>query len=354
MPDRRAASSQRSRASDQAVRETLLTEVATLYYVDRFTQQQIARQIGRSVATVSRLLSEAEAKEIVEVRVRYPIPVVPELQAALVERFELRLARVVRASPDESHGNLLAQVGDLAARHLATLLADGTVISVGWGTSIYEVVRAIKAGPHRDIRVVQGLGSLGSRLPAIDNPLITQVLAERVNGTPHFLPAPMVVESTAIRDALARDPQFRETYSLCRRSDIALVGIGLTDPEYSGLYRGGYVDSGILERIRADGAIGDVMAEFFDLSGNIQNTEINARVMGMRQAELRKVRTVIAVAAGVVKAPAILGAVRTGLIHVLVTDSATARRVIELDDAASTSTSSDDGRGVPRAGIAGG
>jgi len=45
------------------VRETLLTEVATLYYVDRFTQQQIARQIGRSVATVSRLLSEAEAKE---------------------------------------------------------------------------------------------------------------------------------------------------------------------------------------------------------------------------------------------------------------------------------------------------
>jgi deoxyribonucleoside regulator len=113
-----------------------LTEVATLYYVDRFTQQQIARQIGRSVATVSRLLAEAEAKEIVEVRVRYPIPVVPELQAALVERFGLRLARVVRASPDESHGNLLAQMGDLAARHLATLLVDGSVISVGWGTSI--------------------------------------------------------------------------------------------------------------------------------------------------------------------------------------------------------------------------
>ena len=107
------------------------------------------------------------------------------------------------------------------------------------------------------------------------------------------------------------------------------------------MYRGGYVDSGILERIRANGAIGDVMAEFFDLSGNIQDTEINARVMGMRQAELRKVRTVIAVAGGVVKAPAILGAVRTGLIHVLVTDSATARRVIELDDAASASPSSD-------------
>lgn len=352
MPGRHAASGQRPRASDQAVREMLLTEVATLYYVDRFTQQQIARQIGRSVATVSRLLSEAEAKQIVEIRVRYPVPVVPELQAALVERFGLRVARVVRASSDEPHGMLLSQLGDLAARHLATLLGDGSVISVGWGTSIYEVVRAVKAGTHRGIRVVQGLGSLGSRLPAIDNPLITQVLAERVNGMPHFLPAPMVVESTAIRDALARDPQFRETYCLCRHSDIALVGIGLTDPEYSGMYRGGYVDSEILERIRANGAIGDVMAEFFDLYGRIQDTEIGARVMGMRQAELRKVSTVIAIAGGVVKAPAILGAIRTGLIHVLVTDSVTARRVIELDDVTCASLSSDDGRGVPAARVA--
>ena len=341
MVDKNSANGRRSRASDHAARETLLSEVATLYHVDRFTQQQIARQIGRSVATVSRLLSEAETKEIVEVRVRYPIPVVPELQAALVERFGLRLARVVRTAPEESPGHLLSQLGDLAARHLTTLLTDGTVISVGWGTSVYEVVRAVKSSPHRGIRVVQGLGSLGSRLPAIDNPLITQVLAERVNGTPHFLPAPMVVESRAVRDALARDPQFMETYSLCRQADIALVGIGLTDPEYSGLFRGGYVDSRILERIRANGAIGDVMVEFFDLSGRIHDTEINARVMGMRQKELRKVRTVIAVAGGVVKAPGILGAVRTGLIHVLVTDSATARRVIELDDATGSSLPSD-------------
>jgi DNA-binding transcriptional regulator LsrR (DeoR family) len=326
--------------SELAGRETLLSEVATLYYVDRFTQQQIARQIGRSVATVSRLLSEAEEKQIIEVRVRYPVPVVPELQAALVDRFGLRVARVVRASPEVSHDTLLSQIGDLAARHLATLMADGSVITVGWGTSVYEVVRSIRASPHRGIRVVQGLGSLGSRLPTIDNPLITQVLAERVNGTPHFLPAPMVVESTAIRDALARDPHFKETYNLCRHSDIALVGIGLTDPEYSGLCRGGYVDAGILERIRANGAIGDIMVEFFDLQGRIHESEIGARVMGMRQAELRKVRTVIAAAGGVVKASAILGAIRTGLIHVLVTDSATARRVIELDEETRATASS--------------
>lgn len=335
VPDRRADSAHRTGAkgaSEREVRDSLLAEVATLYYVDRFTQDQIARQIGRSVATVSRLLAEAEAKEIVEIRVHYPIPVVAEFQEALVKRFGLRLARVARVPDDEPH-QLLTRIGDLAARYLATLLTDGAVIAVGWGTSVYEVARLVKAGPHREIRVVQALGSLGSRLSSIDNPLIARMLAERVDGTAHYLPAPMIVESQSVRDALARDPQFRETLSLFARPDIALVGIGLADPEHTGLCRAGYLDTWVLERIRANGAIGDVMVEFFDLYGRILDTDIGARVMGMRLAELRNARVVIAVAGGIVKAPAILGALRTGLIHVLVTDDATARRILELADA---------------------
>src|SRR5262245_11034001 len=96
---RRGVGSKRSHEAELEVRETLLSEIATLYYIDRFTQQQIGHQVGRSVATVSRLLAEAEEKAIIEVRVRYPIPVVPELQAALVDRFGLRVARVVRTPP---------------------------------------------------------------------------------------------------------------------------------------------------------------------------------------------------------------------------------------------------------------
>ena len=334
MPERRAGNGHRSRTKDaagQAAREELLTEVATLYYVDHFTQGQIARQISRSVATVSRLLAEAEAKEIFEVRVRYPVPLAPELQAALVARFDLRVARVARVSPDEPH-NHLSQVGDLAARYLTTLLADGAIVSVGWGTSVYEAVRAVKSAPYRDIRVVQGNGALGSLLPAIGTPLITQVLAERVNGTPHFLPAPLIVESTAIREALARDPQFKETLDLVGQSDIAVVGIGLADPVHAGLCRAGYLDDWGIERIRANGAVGDVMCEFFDIYGRIQTTDVSERVMGMRLADLHNTRAVIAVAGGADKAPAILGALRSGMVHVLITDNEAARRVLELAD----------------------
>ena len=49
-------------------RQAVLAEVATLYWIDKLNQEQIARQIGRSVPTVSRLLAEAETTGIVEVR----------------------------------------------------------------------------------------------------------------------------------------------------------------------------------------------------------------------------------------------------------------------------------------------
>lgn len=318
-------------APDLAVRRTILAEVATMYYVDRLNQGQIARQVGRSVSTVSRLLAEAEAAGIVEVRVRQPTPVVPELQSLLAARFGLRLARVLRSAANEPH-RILPQLGDLAARYLTTILTDGAIVSVGWGTSLYEVVRAVNPGPHRGIRVVQALGSLGSRLPAIDNHLITRVLAEQVDGTPHFLPAPMIVESARVRDALLQDPQLRETLALARRSDIALVGVGVAEPEHSGMFRAGYVDAATLDLIRVAGGVGDVMVEFFDVYGRPCDVAVSKRVIGMRRADLREARSVIAVAGGIGKAAAILGALRTGLIHVLVTDDTTACRVLELSE----------------------
>lgn len=317
--------------ADRATREHLLREVAELYYVHRFSQKAIAARIGRSVPTVSRLLADAEGRDIVQVRVRYPVPLVPELQRELVNRFGLRLARVADVSAD-GPSNPLGQVAELAARYLATLLTDDAIVSVAWGSSIREVAELLKTNPHRNVHVVQALGSLGSRLPAIDNPAITKALAERIAGTPHFLPAPMIVDSTSAREAFASDPQFAETLALGERPDIALIGIGIADPGLSGICRAGYLDPWSMERIRASGAVGDIVVEFYDLFGHVRETDIGERVVGMRLPGLANTRTVVAIARGTAKAAAILGALRTGLIHVLVTDDATACRVLELGD----------------------
>lgn len=313
-------------------RSALRADVAHRYHVERLTQKEIAFALGCSVPTISRLLAEATAQDMVEVRIRSDIPVDPELQRALVHRFGLRIARVALVPADRQCDPLDA-VAELAARYVTTILTDGAVVSVAWGSSVHEAVRRIKSSPRRDVHVVQGLGSLGSLLPSIDNPGITESLAARVDGTPHFLPAPMIVDSAATRDALARVPDFGHTLDLAGRSDIALIGIGLADPGLSGMCRAGYLDPRELNEIGGQGAIGDIIVEFFDLFGNVQETSVRDRVVGMRLSDLGRARTVIAIARGTIKAPAILGALRTELIDVLITDSLTTRRVLELAEA---------------------
>ena len=333
MRDGRSETRQGAR-SRQAIgaeaRQGILAEVATLYWIDKLNQEQIARQIGRSVPTVSRLLAEAEALGIVEVRIRYPTAVAPDLQAELTSRFGLRVARVLAASSDPTR--LLSQLGELAARYLTTILTDNMTISVGWGTTLYEVVHALRPGHYRDLRVAQALGSLGSKLPAIDNHLIVRLLADRVGGTAHFLPAPMIVESELVRESLLQDPQVRETLEIGRRSDISLTGLGVADPDLAGMYRAGYIDDATLDGIRAAGAVGDILVEFFDQRGRRLNLPVSRRVIGLSLDDLAAIPMTIAVAGGTRKAAAILGALRAGLMHVLVTDEATAREVLRLDD----------------------
>jgi DNA-binding transcriptional regulator LsrR (DeoR family) len=338
VPDGRAAVRDAGRArsrsagrTDPETRQAILTEVATLYWVDKLTQEQIARQIGRSVPTVSRLLAEAENAGIVEVRIRYPVAVAAELQAELTGRFGLRVARVLAASSADP-GQLLTQLGELAARYLTTVLGDGMSISVGWGTTLYEVVQALRPAHYRDVRVSQALGSLGSKLPAIDNHLIARLLADRIGGTPHFLPAPMIVESELVRQALLQDPQVRETLEIGRRSDVSLTGIGVAEPDLAGMYRAGYIDEAMLDDIRAAGAVGDILVGFFDAAGRRLDLPVTRRVIGLSLDDLAGIPMTIAVAGGTRKAAAILGALRAGLIHVLITDEAAARSVIRLDD----------------------
>ena len=311
-------------------RQAVLAEVATLYWVDKLNQEQIARQIGRSAPTVSRLLAEAEAAGIVEVRIRYPTAVEPDLQSELTDRFGLQVARVLAESTADS-SRLLAQLGELAARHLTAILSDGMTISVGWGTTLYEVVQALRPALYHEVRVTQALGSLGSKLPAIDNHLITRLLADRVGGAPHFLPAPMIVESEAVRAALLADRQVRETLEIGRRADIALTGIGVAEPDLAGMYRAGYIDDATLDDIRAAGAAGDVLVDFYDRFGHRLHLPVTRRVIGLSLDDLAAIPMSIGIAGGTRKAGAILGALRAGLFHVLITDEATARAVIRLD-----------------------
>lgn len=310
--------------------DSLLAEVAILYYYDGLTQEEIAKRLNISRTSVSRMLSEARRRRIVEIHINYPWEIDQDLQMQLQKKFNLRLVRVLKVNRWD-YKRILRGLGAITARYLEGILGENFILAIGWGTAIYHVVEAIKPMKLSGVQVVQMIGAVGAGDPFVDGPELARILAQKFEGTCYYLHAPLVVKDEKVRDALMNEPRIKEILKLAARANVALVGIGSTDPSLSSLLRAGYLTPEELMALREKEAVGDVCARHFDINGNILDIELNRRIVGIPIEDLKKIECVIGVAGGKAKAPAILGALKGGFINVLFTDSEAAQEILRLE-----------------------
>jgi DNA-binding transcriptional regulator LsrR (DeoR family) len=169
--------------------------------------------------------------------------------------------------------------------------------------------------------------------PRVDAPInpneVCRALAVRCGGTAESLYAPAYVENVEVRDMLLQQEAVRHTLDAAARADIGLVGIGSTNDECT-MVRSGCVSVEQIRRLREEMLVGDILANYFDIDGRLERSNVHGRLVGLTMDELHKVGTLIAVASEAGKPRAILGALRTGAVDVLVVDAQNARTVLEL------------------------
>ena len=68
----------------------LLVQVSELYYLQEMNQVEIAKLLGVSRPTVSRLLAEAKREGVVEIKVKNMVSINSELSKQLRERLGLK------------------------------------------------------------------------------------------------------------------------------------------------------------------------------------------------------------------------------------------------------------------------
>lgn len=311
-------------------REWLLAQAARLYYEQHKTQSEIGQLLGASHATISRLLDEAREAGIVEIIVHNPWATSQELESELVRRFSLRHA-IVLTTHGQPGVDSLSGISELAGRFLDRVLTDGTVLGICWGRTVWNTTRAFKAlHPRRKRRVtvVQMIGSPGTDKPAEQGPNSARLLAEVFEGEHRYLPTPLAVKDPSLRQALLSDPSVEPILALARQADIALVGIGAPVPSISTLLRFGYLTEDDLTQLRSQGAVGEVAGIHYNIEGQATGIDLNHRTISIEPDAVRRIPQVIAVAGGIAKADAILGALQGQFLDVLVTDDEAALAVL--------------------------
>lgn len=305
----------------------LMTRVASQYYLEGMTQEAVARSLRLSRPKVGRLLDRARMVGIVEITVHVPADIALQVEAELVSEFGLDQVLLVNDQSDETAQR--ASVARAAAGFLKRRLGDGDIIALGMGRNVGAVPDFVGTPPPRNATFVSAIG--GS--PLVDtgvNPNeICRRLAEAFQGAAEVLYAPAYAETPAVRDAFITHDDVRDVLERARAANVALIGIGNAKDD-SAVVRVGCFSASEMRRLRDRGAVGDILGSFFDAGGSAVVDDIGDRVVAIGRADLERIKCVVAICSERDKSDAVLGALRSGMVNVLVTNLSTARCVLEL------------------------
>jgi DNA-binding transcriptional regulator LsrR (DeoR family) len=310
----------------EEARRDFLVEVAKLYYEQDLSQAEIARKFDVSRSLVSHLLKLCRDQGIVEIRINDSRSRAARLQRRLRERFSLADALVVPPGPDVEQAKTL--VGRAAAGLLEPLLKDGVRIGISWGTTLHQLVSAVRPLSLKGVEIVQLHGGLGSSDPEIDGFGLAQKLAEKLGGSYRIIHAPIVVQSVELRNMLMREPRIAETLARGAEVGIALFGIGSNKPSISSLVRTGALTKEESLRLVEEGAIGTVCGLHIDVDGAVSRGSLNRRMVGIAFEALSRIPVRLGVASGLEKAGAVHAALRGGFVTALVVDEEIAAAIV--------------------------
>lgn len=305
-----------------------LVLVARLYYEEGKTQQEVSEMLDLYRPKISRLLNLARKEGVVSITINDPFTVNAELAETIRSAMDLSDVVVVpgEMGQDESTRRRLGFAG---ARLLEKVLKPGDVLGVGWGRTLNDVTNELAETECENIVVVPLLGGLTEISPSFQVHGLTQRIATAFNGTRReiYMPAIVSDEKTKITLLNSRDGQ-RVTREWSQLT-VALIGIGTANiADETQNFFSEYLDQETLHILKKERAVGDICVQFFDENGAPIENALRG-VIGIGLDQIKKINRVIAVAGGKDKARAILGALRGGYVDTLVTDEATASRIIK-------------------------
>ncbi len=306
----------------------LLADIASMYYEEGLTQEEIALRTQFSRSHISRLLSEAQKRGVVSIHVNHPLARNRAMEAQMQQVFGLKEVRICQ-NRSEPYETMIQRIGGLAARLIAQQVHENITIGLSWGYALTEVVNAFRPVHLSGARVVQLIGTVGSVDPVTDGPGLVRRFASLLDARAYTLAAPWFIDNKLVRDALLEDRRLRESLAMAEHIDMAIVGIGTINAGLSSIARAGYITPEQARYLASIGIVGDVCGEQFDINGNLMEIPLAGYVFGIDVTLLREVPLVIGVAGGPQKADAILGGLRSGLVNSLVTDESAAVAILD-------------------------
>jgi len=300
--------------------------VAHDYYEKNMGQVQIAKELGLSRPTISRLLKRALEEKIVRIEVINPSRSNPELAKSLSARLGLTNALVISGQSPSSE-IIRRNIAYAAANYLTEIIQPGDIVGVGWGRTLTDLADYIKTTEKTDVLFVPLLGGVGQVDSKFQSSSIIEKISSAFNAKWIQFHLPAMIENSTLKDGLLQLPDAKQVVQYWGEMTKAVVGIGVSPFEDQFLFYDFLYEEERLQ-LSKKGAVGDICIRFFDIDGEPIEYD-QQECISVSFDVLKKVKTVIGVAGGKQKVRAIIGACRKKYINCLITDEFTALQILE-------------------------
>ena|GEM_PF-216443 len=318
-----------SQVADMGLMEDnrLIIKICKLFYDDNLSQKEIAFKLAISRPQISRALTYARQQGWVSIRINNPYAEEDALEQKLMNKFGLRYALVTNTHLKSDY-EAWEMIGKNAEIRILYYLSTFRTIGIMSSKSIYFVLNKAVL-PHTGkitfVSLVGGMGTAGAQWHAN---YMSQRFAEKTGGKAYLLNAPLFVQNEEMQKTLIQEENIQRAYKYFRECDVIFTGIGQIDTKAT-LVESGTLIKDDLNLLKTNGAVAAVAGSFFDKNGNLVKTELSRRFIGIGYDEIKACPNVVVIAAGNEKTAAIGAALRTTLCHELITNSETARALLD-------------------------
>lgn len=306
-------------------RDENLIKVAIYYYEEKKTQTEIAKELGISRPTVSKMLNEAIEKNIVKITVHPHLYDNHKLRQEILDKYALESVIVVNSTG--SSNATKSEIGQACAYFVEEKLSDLRTLGIGWGTTVYEFVNAAHYLNCPQLSIIPLMGGVSLSEVAHHSNHLAVTLAQKYRAQSHLLYAPAIAETIEVKNALVNSHVVQSILSKGRNVDLAIIGVG--NPMESLTYRDmGYITKKEEKSIIEEQAIGDILATFYNKEGNTVETSLSQRMIGHDLKDVRRMKEVVILANGEEKAISIKALLNLEIIDHLIIDTEIAKALV--------------------------
>jgi DNA-binding transcriptional regulator LsrR (DeoR family) len=304
--------------------EQIIHKAAWLYYSHGLRQDEVARELNISRASVAMYLRKARETGIVSISTSTQLFAEDVLARQVEDALGLDAVWVV---PDSAHSSdPAADVPLVAASVFLALASKGSRIGVAWGRTVYTIADQMAHADLQGVTVVQLCGNLGA--PYSYRPdECTMEIARRLNAKGLNLYAPLVLSTEELAAALRAEPVIREQLEDIATCDLALYSIGTVDVD-SHVVSCGALSTEELARLREKGAAAVIAGRVIDADGASLDCSYNRRLISADISALRTIPKRLLVVQEEKKFEPLKAALAGGLCTHLVLSARMARRLL--------------------------